>query len=121
MIQIDFREHDLIKLITPLLINTKVDCSVLNLDIGDIIIGDRVIIERKTISDLNSFSSKELNEFTHIPIIKNKKIYSLYVQNINVITNSSTPNIVVPSPIAFSILKSDYSTNNFSIYPIYFS
>ena len=35
----------------------------------------------KTISDLNSFSSKELNEFTHIPIIKNKKIYSLYVQN----------------------------------------
>lgn len=54
MIQIDYREHDLIKLITPLLVNTPVECQVINLDIGDIIIGDRVIIERKTISDLNS-------------------------------------------------------------------
>jgi len=54
MIKIDYREHDLIQLINPLLTNTKIECSVLNLDIGDIIIGDRVIIERKTISDLNS-------------------------------------------------------------------
>jgi dTDP-glucose pyrophosphorylase len=37
----------------------------------------------KTILDLNNFSSKELNEFSHIPIIKNKKIYGLYAQNIN--------------------------------------
>jgi ERCC4-type nuclease len=54
MIQIDYREHDLIQLITPLLINTTIEMNVLNLDIGDIIIGDRVIIERKTIADLNS-------------------------------------------------------------------
>jgi dTDP-glucose pyrophosphorylase len=37
----------------------------------------------KTILDLNSFSSRELNAFSHIPIIKNEKIYGLYVQNIN--------------------------------------
>jgi dTDP-glucose pyrophosphorylase len=37
----------------------------------------------KTILDLNNFPSKELNAFSHIPIIKNKKIYGLYAQNIN--------------------------------------
>ena len=37
----------------------------------------------ETILDLNSFSSRELNAFSHIPIIKNEKIYGLYVQNIN--------------------------------------
>jgi dTDP-glucose pyrophosphorylase len=37
----------------------------------------------KTILDLNSFSWRELNAFSHIPIIKNEKIYGLYVQNIN--------------------------------------
>jgi dTDP-glucose pyrophosphorylase len=37
----------------------------------------------KTILDLNNFSSTELNIFSHIPIIKNKKIYGLHVQNIN--------------------------------------
>ena len=37
----------------------------------------------KTILDLNSFSSRELNAFSHIPIIKNEKIYGLFVQNIN--------------------------------------
>jgi ERCC4-type nuclease len=54
MIQIDHREHELIKLITPLIIGTPIDYNVLNLEIGDIIICDRIIIERKTISDLNS-------------------------------------------------------------------
>lgn len=34
------------------------------------------------ILDLNNFSSKELNEFSHIPIIKNNKIHGLYAQNI---------------------------------------
>ena len=37
----------------------------------------------RTILDLNKFSSRELNTFSHIPIIKNNKIYGLYVQNIN--------------------------------------
>jgi dTDP-glucose pyrophosphorylase len=37
----------------------------------------------KNISDLNNFSSRELNQFLHVPIIRNKKIYGLYVQNIN--------------------------------------
>ena len=51
----------------------------------------------KTISDLNSFSSKELNEFTHIPIIQNKKIYSLYVQNINssIIKKNNKEHVVI--------------------------
>jgi dTDP-glucose pyrophosphorylase len=35
------------------------------------------------ISDLNNFSSRELNQFLSIPIIRNKEIYGLYVQNIN--------------------------------------
>ena len=37
----------------------------------------------KSALDLNTFSLKELNAFSHIPIIKNNKIYGLYVQNIN--------------------------------------
>jgi dTDP-glucose pyrophosphorylase len=36
----------------------------------------------KTISDLDNFSSRELNEFSAIPIIKNNKIDGLYVKNI---------------------------------------
>ena len=45
----------------------------------------------KSISDLNNFSSRELNAFSHIPIIKNNKIHGLYVQNIN--TNIIKKNI----------------------------
>ena len=37
----------------------------------------------RTILELNSFSSRELNELSYIPIIKNKKIYGLYLHNIN--------------------------------------
>jgi len=37
----------------------------------------------KSILDLNIYSSRELNAFSHIPIIKNDKIYGLYTQNIN--------------------------------------
>jgi dTDP-glucose pyrophosphorylase len=37
----------------------------------------------RTILDLNSFSSSELNELSYIPIIKKKKIYGLYSHNIN--------------------------------------
>jgi len=48
-------------------------------------------------------------------------ITDLTVQTINVIGNTSTPNIVISSPVAFSILKSDYSANNYNIYPIYIS
>ena len=45
----------------------------------------------KSILDLNNFSSRELNAFSHIPIIKNNKIHGLYVQNIN--TNIIKKNI----------------------------
>ena len=38
----------------------------------------------KSISDLNNLSIRELNEFVHIPVIKNNKIHSLYLQNINI-------------------------------------
>jgi dTDP-glucose pyrophosphorylase len=37
----------------------------------------------RSILDLNNFSSRELNMFSHIPIIKNNKIYGLYAQDIN--------------------------------------
>jgi NDP-sugar pyrophosphorylase family protein len=37
----------------------------------------------KTILDLNSYYSRELKESSPIPIIKNNKIYGLYVKNIN--------------------------------------
>ena len=45
----------------------------------------------KSVLDLNNFSSRELNAFSHVPIIKNNKIYGLYVQNIN--TNIIKKNI----------------------------
>jgi dTDP-glucose pyrophosphorylase len=45
----------------------------------------------RTISDLNNYSSRELIALSHIPIIKNNKIYGLYVQNIN--TNFLKKNI----------------------------
>lgn len=37
----------------------------------------------KTILDINNFPPRELAEFSHIPVIKNNKIYGLYAQNIN--------------------------------------
>ena len=36
----------------------------------------------KTILDLNNISQKKLSIYSHIPIIKNNKIYGLYIQNI---------------------------------------
>lgn len=35
--------------------------------------------------------------------------------------STKTNNIVINSPIAFSILKSEYQSNNFSLYPVFFS
>jgi len=51
----------------------------------------------KTILDLNSFSSRELNVFSHIPIIKNNKIYGLYVQNpnLNIKKNNNKDHVVI--------------------------
>lgn len=48
-------------------------------------------------------------------------ITDLTVSTLNVISQTSTPNIVISSPIAFSTLKTDYSTNNYTLYPIYIS
>jgi dTDP-glucose pyrophosphorylase len=51
----------------------------------------------KNILDLNNFSSKELNEFSHIPIIKNKKIYGLHVKNFesNIVQKNNKENVVI--------------------------
>ena len=51
----------------------------------------------KSILDLNNFSSRELNVFSHIPIIKNNKIYGLYVQNINlnIIKKNNKEHVVI--------------------------
>jgi dTDP-glucose pyrophosphorylase len=51
----------------------------------------------KSILDLNNLSSRELNALFHIPIVKNNKIYGLYIHNINInITNKNIKeNIVI--------------------------
>lgn len=51
----------------------------------------------KTILDLNSLSSRELNEFSPIPIIKNNKIYGLYVQNnnLNIVKKKNNEHVVI--------------------------
>ena len=51
----------------------------------------------RTISDLNRFSLRELNELSYIPIVKNKKIYGLYVNNINteIIKKSNKDHVVI--------------------------
>ena len=51
----------------------------------------------KSILDLNSISSRELNVFAHIPIIKNNKIYGLYVQNFrsNIIKKKNKEHVVI--------------------------
>ena len=48
-------------------------------------------------------------------------ITDLEVNTISLIPNTLVTNIVIYSPIAFSVLKTDYELNNFSLYPIYFS
>jgi len=48
-------------------------------------------------------------------------ITDLTVRTINVIPNTTSPCIAVQSPIAFSLVPADYQTNNFTLYPIYFS
>lgn len=52
----------------------------------------------KTILDINNLSPRELSEFSHIPVIKNNKIYGLYVQNINstnVTKNNNNDHVVI--------------------------
>jgi dTDP-glucose pyrophosphorylase len=51
----------------------------------------------KSVLDLNSISSRELNIFAHIPIIKNNKIYGLYVQNFssNIIKKNNKEDVVI--------------------------
>lgn len=48
-------------------------------------------------------------------------ITDLAVSTISLIPNILATNIVLNSPIAFSILKSEYQFNNFTLYPIFFS
>ena len=62
----------------------------------------RKIVNKKTmvieaISDLNSFSFKEINLLTHIPIIKNNKIHGLYINNVNsnIITTKKKEHVVI--------------------------
>lgn len=62
----------------------------------------RNIVNKKTsvieaVSDLNSFSSKEINLLTHIPIIKNNKIHGLYINNVNsnIITSKKKEHVVI--------------------------
>jgi len=51
----------------------------------------------KTILDLDNFSSRELNILSHIPIIKNNKIYGLYAKNIdsNIIQKKNKEHVVI--------------------------
>ena len=51
----------------------------------------------KTILDINNLSSSKLNEFTHIPIVKNNKIYGLYAPNINsnIIKKNNKEHVVI--------------------------
>ena len=43
--RIDYRETELIKLINNLIQNTPITCNVLNLDIGDIILNNRIMYD----------------------------------------------------------------------------
>ena len=51
----------------------------------------------KTILDLDNLSSRELNTFNHIPIIKNNKIYGLYIQNntLNIKKKNIKENVII--------------------------
>jgi hypothetical protein len=51
----------------------------------------------KTILDINNFTLRELDEFSHIPVIKNNKIYGLYAQKINsnVIEKKNNEHVVI--------------------------
>jgi dTDP-glucose pyrophosphorylase/predicted transcriptional regulator len=51
----------------------------------------------KTILDINNFTLRELDEFSHIPVIKNNKIYGLYAQKINsnVIEKNNNEHVVI--------------------------
>jgi hypothetical protein len=52
---------------------------------------------------------------------ENLNVTDLYINTLNVVLNSYNPYIIISSPIAFSFLKSSYQSNNFNLYPIYFS
>jgi hypothetical protein len=48
-------------------------------------------------------------------------ITDLAINTLSLISNTLATSIVINSPVAFSVLKSDYETNNFALYPIFFS
>lgn len=68
-----------------------------------------------SVSSFSSSSAQTSGNFT------TANVGDLTASTINVMNNTSTPNIVIGSPVAFSLLKTDYISNNFSSYPIYFS
>jgi hypothetical protein len=81
-----------------------------------------VLNNSNTTTNTTTNTSDTTNETTQTSVnYESASITNLGVNNISVVSNTLTSNIVVSSPIAFSFLKSDYQSNNFNTYPIFFS
>lgn len=69
----------------------------------------------------NTIVSSTANSTTSTSNFNAATIIDLVVNTLNIVPNSVNPFIIVSSPIAFSILKSDYLSNNYTNYPIFIS
>jgi len=67
---------------------------------------------KSTINGSNNQSTTNFNSAS---------ITDLTINSLNIIPNTLITNIVISSPVAFSVFKTDYETNNFQIYPILFT
>jgi hypothetical protein len=69
----------------------------------------------------SSTSNTSNNSLSNITNTDNANINDLYINTLSVIPNSLNPFIIVSSPFTISFLKASYESNDFNIYPIYFS
>lgn len=72
-------------------------------------------------SGLSTVLDNSVNETTLNSNLNSATIIDLAVSTLSLIPNTLATNIVINSPIAFSILKSEYQSNNFGLYPVFFS
>lgn len=72
-------------------------------------------VNNSTVNNNSSSTSQSSANFVSATVT------DLSVSTLALISNTSANNIALSSPIAFSFLKSDYQSNNFNLYPVFFS
>jgi len=73
------------------------------------------------VSNTQTITTSSSNTVQSSGNFNSASITDLTINSINIIPNTSATNIIISSPVAFSLTKDEYELNNFFLYPIFFS